>query len=208
MSNQKNICCRVFKEQFELIRQLPESERGYVLYQAINNAFNQFENQNDNQIEIQNENAYISVSVSISELGKCILNLLSKNIVCKEFSSNYGGARTGAGRKSVNQIEIQNEKQIPTEVSKSQPKPTINQIIGQIGKENTNSILIDSSFSCSKFDVFKTYINEMPSCVIQSVENWLKKQKNGQTVPVGFITKQFINFANRQNKPLFKGEQI
>ena len=68
MPNQKNICCRVFKEQFELIRQLPESERGYILYQALNNAFNHFENQNDNQIEIQNENAYISVSVS--ELGK------------------------------------------------------------------------------------------------------------------------------------------
>ncbi|MBQ3785040.1 MAG: hypothetical protein II843_01435 [Alphaproteobacteria bacterium] len=191
MSNQKNICCRVFKEQFELIRQLPESERGYVLYQALNNAFNQFENQNDNQFEIQNESAYISVS--ISELGKCILNLLNKNIVCKEFSSNYGGARTGAGRKSGNQIEIQNEK-----------KQTFDELIGQIGKPAKQSILIDSNFSCSKFDVFKTYINEMPLEVIQSVENWLKKQKNGQTVPVGFITKQFINFANRQNKPLFK----
>jgi hypothetical protein len=83
----------------------------------------------------------------------------------------------------------------------------VSEMLSSIGKENTNSILIDSNFSCSKFDVFKTYINEMPSCVIQSVENWLKKQKNGQTVPVGFITKQFINFANRQNKPLFKGEQ-
>lgn len=194
MPNQKNICCRVFKEQFELIRQLPESERGYILYQALNNAFNHFENQNDNQIEIQNENAYISVSVS--ELGKCILNLLSKNIVCKEFSSNYGGARTGAGRKSGNRIEIQNEK-----------KQTFNELIGQIGKGNTNSILIDSNFSCSKFDVFKVYIQNMPADIIKSVESWIKKEKNGQIVPVGFITKQFINFANRQNKPLFKGEQ-
>lgn len=64
MSNQKNICCRVFKEQFELIRQLPESERGYVLYQALNNAFNQFENQNDNQIEIQNHLYLLSDSLS------------------------------------------------------------------------------------------------------------------------------------------------
>lgn len=205
MSNQKNICCRVFKEQFELIRQLPESERGYVLYQALNNAFNHFENQNDNQIENQNEYAYISVSVSISELGKCILNLLSKNIVCKEFSSNYGGARTGAGRKSGNQIENQIEKQMPTEVSKSQPKPTINQIISKIGKDNSKSILIDSSFNCSKFDVFRVYIQQMPTDVIKSVENWLKKEKKGQTVTVDFITRQFINFANRQNKPLFKG---
>lgn len=80
----------------------------------------------------------------------------------------------------------------------------VSEMLSSIGKDNTNSILIDSSFSCSKFDVFKTYINEMPLEVIQSVENWLKKQKNGQTVPVEFITKQFINFANRQNKPLFK----
>ena len=94
----------------DLINKLPKRERAVVLYHVINNLFNQFENQNDNQIENQNENAYISVSVSISELGKCILNLLSKNIVCKELSSNYGGARTGAGRKSGNQIENQNEK--------------------------------------------------------------------------------------------------
>ena len=83
----------------------------------------------------------------------------------------------------------------------------VSEMLSSIGKDNTNSILIDSNFSCSKFDVFKTYINEMPLEVIQSVENWLKKQKNGQTVPVEFITKQFINFASRQNKPLFKGEQ-
>ena len=91
-----------------------------------------------------------------------------------------------------------------TDTVSHKDKIRLNNILNNIGKENTNSILIDSNFSCSKFDVFKTYINEMPLEVIQSVENWLKKQKNGQTVPVGFITKQFINFANRQNKPLFK----
>ena len=119
---------------------------------------------------------------------------------------------------------INKSEQMSANANRSQPKSTeadkcsqtrikteinnnnINNIINNIGKDNTNSILIDSNFSCSKFDVFKTYINEMPLEVIQSVENWLKKQKNGQTVPVGFITKQFINFANRQNKPLFKGE--
>lgn len=83
----------------------------------------------------------------------------------------------------------------------------VSEMLSSIGKENTNSILIDSNFSCSKFDVFKVYIQNMPAEIIKSVESWIKKEKNGQTVPVEFITKQFINFANRQNKPLFKGEQ-
>lgn len=174
-----NIACRIFKEQLDVILCLPEQEQGKAIIAILKNAFG---------IEYNH--------TELSAPAQSIVNLLKKTIVCKEFSSNYGGARTGAGRKSGNQIENQNEK-----------KQTFNELIGQIGKKNTNSILIDSNFSCSKFDVFKTYINEMPSCVIQSVENWLKKQKNGQTVPVEFITKQFINFANRQNKPLFKGEQ-
>lgn len=83
----------------------------------------------------------------------------------------------------------------------------VSEMLSSIGKKNTNSILIDSNFSCSKFDVFKVYIQNMPAEIIKSVESWIKKEKNGQTVPVEFITKQFINFANRQNKPLFKGEQ-
>lgn len=93
-----NICCRVFKEQIELIKMLPEQERAIILYAAILDAFNQFENQNENQ----NENAYISVSVSVSDsvsaISKTVLNLLRKNIICKEFSSNYGGKRKGCGR--------------------------------------------------------------------------------------------------------------
>lgn len=109
----KNICCRLFKEQIDLINQLPENERAIVLYGVINDLFNQFDNQNENQIENQNEYAYISVSVNnniynnynilnnnnISVLGKSIYNLLRKNIVCKEFSSNYGGKRANAGAK-------------------------------------------------------------------------------------------------------------
>ena len=94
-----NICCRIFKEQIELIKQLPEQDRALVLYAAVIDAFNQF----DNQIENQNENAYISVSVSVSNsvsaISKTVLNLLRKNIICKEFSMNYGGKRKGSGRK-------------------------------------------------------------------------------------------------------------
>lgn len=106
----RNIACRLFKEQINLINQLPEKDRPLVLYLAINNSFNQFENQNDNQIENQNENAYVSVSVSesLSDISKCVLELLSKNIVCKEFSNNYGGKRTGSGRKGEHKLSLSN----------------------------------------------------------------------------------------------------
>lgn len=108
-----NKCCRIFEEQVKLLLSLPnQQEAKTVLYQAIVNSYNQFENQN----EIQNENAYVSVSVSDSEsislLSKSILELLSKNIVWKSFSNNYGGKRDGAGRRIKNQIENQIDLQI------------------------------------------------------------------------------------------------
>ena len=104
--NNQNLACRIFKEQLELIQQLPESERAIVLYEAIMASYNQNEIQN----EIQNENAYVSVSVSV--LGNCIYNLLSRNIVWKSFSNNYGGARVGAGRPKNNQNDNQDDNQV------------------------------------------------------------------------------------------------
>ena len=101
-----NLVCKIFKEQFDLIKNLPQQERKEVLYLAIEYAFNQFENQNENQ----NENAYISNS--LSNLSISILNILNKTISVKEFSSNYGGNRKNSGRKSnenkeINQVDIQ-----------------------------------------------------------------------------------------------------
>ena len=123
--NEKNYCLRLFKEQIDLINQLPEGEREKVLYIAVVNAFQTIEqnnkksnkNQFDNQIENQNENAYISVSVSVSYylnqlsnslhiLSKSVLNLLKKTLEVKEFSSNLGGKRPGAGRKKQEQEPV------------------------------------------------------------------------------------------------------
>ncbi len=113
--NKKNVACRIFKDQLDLINQLPENERAAVLYAAVNESFNQFENQFENQIENQNDNqnenqfdcALMSVSVSVSSyiynnltaISKCVLELLTKNIVWREFSINYGGRRLNSGRK-------------------------------------------------------------------------------------------------------------
>lgn len=209
----KNISCRIFKEQLDLVNQLPIKERAEVLYRAISNAFNQIENQNenqfDNQNENQNENAYISVSVSvsISQLGQTILNLLCKNIICKEYSSNYGGKRAGAGKPPKATEDKQSNPKI-NEVDQSRPKSAadiIKQAADALSVNKANdSILIDSTFSLFNYPVFKPYIESVTPEIIESVENWLRIAKGGQKVTIGFITRQFTNFANRQNKPIFK----
>lgn len=72
-----------------------------------------------------------------------------------------------------------------------------------VNKAN-DSVLVDSSFSLFDYPVFKPYIESVTPEIIESVENWLRTAKNGQHVTIGFITRQFTNFANRQNKPIFK----
>lgn len=136
-----NIACRLFKEQIDLINALPEKERPQVLYAAIMNAFNQFENQFDNQFDNQNENAYISVSVSVSDIGKSIINLLSKNIVVKEFSTNYGGRRPNAGKKAADHIAdvskmIQPAPEI-TEEQKAANREKAQRLIKQVTQTTT-----------------------------------------------------------------------
>ena len=75
-----NVACRLFKEQIELINNLPEQERPHVLYAAVMNAFNQFDNQNDNQFENQfdnqfeNQNYLYLLSVSLSKESMNVLN--------------------------------------------------------------------------------------------------------------------------------------
>lgn len=106
------------------------------------------------------------------------------------------GIKTGTG------IEI--EKEIKTGTEK-----TVAEIIKETGnllsgKKSNNSILVDSSFSCSLYPIFKPYIEQVTPEIIKSVENWLRKNKDGQSVSVEFITKQFVNFANRQGRPIFK----
>lgn len=135
----QNIACRIFKEQIKLINQLPEKERPIVLYLAVNDCFNQFDFQNDNQIENQNENAYVSVSDSVyeslSEISKCVLELLKKNIVCKEFSNNYGGKRDGSGRKGSKKWEHKLSLSNTCDKHKSS-KPTLQEVIDYCQERN------------------------------------------------------------------------
>ena len=122
-NDDKNISCNIFLEQLDLINQLPETERGNVLYLAVLKAFsrleknqlaNQDESQDEVQLESQLEHIYISISKSIylSNLSISILNLLNKTIGCKVYNKNWGGARTKTKNIQLeNQDENQNESQ-------------------------------------------------------------------------------------------------
>lgn len=77
-------------------------------------------------------------------------------------------------------------------------------LIKKVGSFNKKQIVIGSQFNASDVDELKLYVKEMPDDVIHAVEKWLIKSKLGQTVDVSFIAKQFINFAKRMNRPVFK----
>lgn len=85
MENNHNLICCICKEHIDFLEQLPERERFEIFYKVILSAFNQ--------------NDSITVSNTISDLGKSAFNLLKKNIACKKVSANYGGKRPNAGRK-------------------------------------------------------------------------------------------------------------
>jgi len=116
--DEKNTSCNIFLEQLELLNQLPLNERGNVIYLALLKAFsrtsNQLENQDDNQLENQLENTYISISksISLSKLSISVLNLLNKTLGCKIYSKNWGGKRTGSGKKGNKPTDKPNN--IPT----------------------------------------------------------------------------------------------
>ena len=108
-NDEQNIVCNIYKEQFDLINQLPEQERYKVLYIAVYKAFydcskNQEKNQVDNQVDNQDDYTYISIynSIynSISNYSKILINLLFKTINCKNYK-NWGGKRKNSGRKTT-----------------------------------------------------------------------------------------------------------
>lgn len=104
--NNDNIVCNIYKEQFDLINELPEADRLKVLYLSVFNAFSEYEkNIKKNQLENQVDYTYISNSISIytsiynslSNYSKILLKLLNKTISCKIYK-NWGGKRKNAGR--------------------------------------------------------------------------------------------------------------
>ena len=167
MENNKNIACRLFKEQIDLVQQLPEKERAEVLYKAILTGFNQIENQNENQ----NENAYVSDSVSdsVSVLGKTVYSLLVKNIVWKEFSSNYGGKRAGAGAKK----RPPEEPAVPLGSSKT-CEELIQETTRNLSSRKAHTVLITPDFVFPKNQYFDAYRKELPTATTRT-EQWLRR---------------------------------
>ncbi len=203
-----NVACRIFKEQIDLLLSLPSQEEAKtVLYYALINSLNQFEN----QIENQNENAYVSVSESesVSELSKSILNLLSKNIVWKEFSNNYGGKREGAGAPKnkkrgqvgqvgqVEQTETETETETESETNKLKTENIIKKLSDKF-KLKENQFKIDYNFRIDSLPEIAIYRREVGDEILLNVQSWLIEKKFGQIVDKEFICRQIVKFSQRQ----------
>lgn len=182
----RNLACRIFKEQIDLVMQLPRKEAAEVLYQAILSSLNQIEN--------QNENAYVSdsdsVSVSVSVLGRMILKLLEKNIVWKEFSNNYGGRRPGAGKKKQPEPEEKSVEEIIQKTAqgfKMRPMKTI-------------QVTQDLVFPPDQF--FDAYRQQLPDATARA-EQWLRRSNMvGKTITlqkIGEIIQKFEKNKKQKN---------
>ena len=193
---EKNVAVRIFKEQFDLIRNLPENERALVLYGAVMNAFNQIEIQTDNQIEIQNDNQtanqnylYLNhISVSLSGISQSILKLLIKTVSAKEFSLNYGGNRKGAGRpkKSYPQSYPQDDKK------QENRKPDDPIIKGQ-----TVHIVEGECFMDETMPDYKRFLVGLSDKEIEKLWKWIMDKYYGQHIPVSKIQQMIKNFNSR-----------
>ena len=196
---EKNVAVRIFKEQFDLIRNLPENERALVLYGAVMNAFNQLEIQTDNQIENQNDNQtanqnylYLNhISVSLSGISQSILKLLTKTVSAKEFSLNYGGNRKGAGRpkKSYTQSYTQEEK-------KQENINTDDQNI----KGKTVHIVEGEFFMDETMPDYKRFLVGLSDKEIEKLWKWIMDKYYGQHIPVSKIQQMIKNFNSNLQK--------
>lgn len=206
----QNIACRVFKEQIKLINQLPEKERATVLYLAINHCFNQIDNQNENQIDNQNENAYVSVSVSesLSDISKCVLELLKKNIVCKEFSNNYGGKRDGSGRKSMKLVKSgqtgQNEQtENKNKTGTKRIRPSLQEVVDYCN-ERKNGVDANKWYDYYTANGWKVGRNPMKDWKA-TVRTWEKEHPVQQTQQEPMVLVQEGNFYIDDSEKYCKG---
>lgn len=186
-----NICCRIFREQINLLKSLPNQEEAKtVLYQAVMSAYNQFENQNENQVDYQNENQNECAYISISLLSINILNLLKKNIVFKEYSSNCGGRREGSGRPKKNN-ELENKSVFK--------KPTIEEITEYCAERNNNinPQQFFNFYESKGWKIGKTPMKDWKA----AVRTWESKEKPKKTQETVFIDE---NMRIDEDMPEFK----
>ena len=188
-----NICCRIFKEQINLLKSLPNQEEAKtVLYQAVMSAYNQFENQNENQIDYQNENQNECAYISISLLSINILNLLKKNIVFKEYSSNCGGRREGSGRPKT-------EKEPTLEKKEMFRKPTLEEV-KLYCEERANGVDAEKWINYYSSNGWKVGKNPMKDWKA-AVRTWERKEKPKKSEETIFIDE---NMRIDEDMPEFK----
>lgn len=156
-------------------------------------------------IKSQLENQYQALTTKSQQMTANAIRKQKQTEVSKsqpKSAEDNKCSQIKTGIKTGTEIKI--EKEIKTGTEKN-----VAEIIKQAGdalsvRKSTDMIFVDSSFRLLNYPVFLPYIEQVTPAIIESVENWLRQTKNGQSVSVQFITKQFFNFANRQGRPIFK----
>lgn len=89
---------------------------------------------------------------------------------------------------------------------KTNKKEKTDEILNNLFSKSDSQFVISDSFSIPvDKEPFSMYVQELGIDLVRQVERWLIKSKLGATVDTDFIRKQFVNFAQRQGKPLLRG---
>ena len=197
----------IYPEWGELFKTLTDKQKGDILMGvAMFPSYEPSENPVWAFIKSQIQNQLDDFTEKCQKNGNIIRNYWRTRVNERLTNDNEGLTKGNEGEPKP---ELLPEPEL---LYKPEPKYSLDNVdnFGDIVKKvgslniNKNKIVISSKFSASDYDELKVYVQEMPEDVIHSVESWLIKTKLGQTVDISFITKQFMNFAKRQGRPIFK----
>ena len=105
--------------------------------------------------------------------SKAVIEILRKSIVCKGFSSNYGGSRAGAGKKKLEEIKPKETQQ--TAPVKRFIKPTLEEILAYC-KEQNYSVTPQAFFDFYESKGWKVGNTPMKDWKA-AVRNWVRNDK-------------------------------
>lgn len=173
----QNIVCNIYKEQFDLINELPESERLKVLYLAVLNAFQDYDKKNQiNQLENQVDYTYISTSIynSISNYSKKLIKLLFKTINCKKYK-NWGGKRKNSGRKK--QEDCEDFLHYGEYLNVCLTKEQYGKLLAMCASEKLLNELINSFSVNIEVGKERPYIAELPNAHFERLKSYYNYRK-------------------------------
>ena len=178
----KNIACRIFKEQIDVILCLPEEEQGEAIITILKHAFG-----------IEHSTSKLSTQ------AQSIVNLLKKTIVVKEFSTNYGGRRPNAGKKpqktAENFLDTSNGTIVDTSIDTSKVNNVSN--VSNVSKVNNVEIATPIS-NINNNNINNTGIDNKGGVGEKEGREYTPEEKAANKEKAHQIIQQIAQVAKRQ----------